>query len=215
MDPTRTQSLLRHVSETGASRPGCRHSLACLGGWQTPGLGYCQAQPAGVGSCGVRATAQTLGTHSEASGAGRGMCPLLSACTHPCPVNSHGRRFSLRSGAWVPPACQSCLTQGLCVSRCPQVCPMLRGGWGHSGSLRAEMTTFLLTESLLLLPTPHHMLKCRPKDSSLPHLLLERKMPPAPPQPACSSFSHFSMPKPGGQPVCGGPTLGPQEPCLC
>lgn len=54
------------------------------------------------------------------------------------------------------------------MSRCLQVCPMLRGGWGHFGSPRAEMTTFLLTESLLLFPTPHHMLKCRPKDSSFP-----------------------------------------------
>lgn len=107
VDRTRTRSLLRHVSETGASRPGCRHSPACLGGWQTPGLGYCQAWLAGAGSCGVRAAAQTPGTHSAASGTGRGVCPLLSACTHPCPLNRHGRRSSLRSGAWVPPTRQS------------------------------------------------------------------------------------------------------------
>lgn len=31
-DPAWALSLLRHVSETGASRPGCRHSPACLGG---------------------------------------------------------------------------------------------------------------------------------------------------------------------------------------
>lgn len=43
VDPTQALSLLGHVSETGASYSGRRHSPACLGGWQTPGAGLLPA----------------------------------------------------------------------------------------------------------------------------------------------------------------------------
>lgn len=86
--PTWALSLLRHVSETGASCPGCRHSPACLRGWQTPGLGCCQAWPAvlspgrpTLGARGPGPQGQACGTRPSctlcSTGHKRGVCWLL------------------------------------------------------------------------------------------------------------------------------------------
>lgn len=64
--PTWALNLLRHVSETGTSCPGRRHSPACLEGWQTPGLGCCQAWPAVLSPGGPTLGARGPGPQGQA-----------------------------------------------------------------------------------------------------------------------------------------------------
>lgn len=123
-------------------------------------------------SRGVRSAAPDPCTHSAVLGTERDVCLLLFA--HSCsPLARHRRCSSLRSHVvtqrpGVPLTCQSLPDPGP-MSGCLQVSHT----WGWVGTLwvplRAEMMMLLLTEPLLLLPLlPHHMLNCRPKDSSLP-----------------------------------------------
>lgn len=98
--PSRALSLLGHVSETGASRPGRRHSPACLGGL-ADSRGWAAARPcrphrASAGQHGERGPGvsgsdlQRLScTHSEASGT-RGACWPQTVClsVQACPLLS-------------------------------------------------------------------------------------------------------------------------------
>ena len=183
VDPAQAQSLLRHVSETGANCPGCRHGPACLGGWQTPGLGCCQAWPAvlhpggpALGARGPEPWGQICSPRPlyplRSIGYGKGRVPA-SVCPFLFPTGQAQEMLQPEVSCGHPKARVPLTRQSLPDPGPMSGCLQVSHTWAWVGTLwvplRAEMMMPLLTEPLLVLPlVPRHMLNCRPKDSSLP-----------------------------------------------